>query len=193
MNHKTTTLAILSLIALASTPSAVHATDSTSPTPSLRPRQQLHQEIKEERQEAKEIRQNFFSQIKQKAIDNIYQRLRNGLDHRYTSLVKSKSRIQDRLNTKKSNSNLTDNQKNILTQAQDKLNSTSTSESSFQAHLSALDSLLSQIKTSAKPSDLIPQLKDIVNQAKVDLTAIHQALTDAIRLIVQVPGASKND
>lgn len=179
MKYKTlviSTFVFLVLISMAN--SSVYAEDSITPT--LRPRQEMRRDIKEVRQENKQERQQALSGLRLQIAQKVYDNILNRFNHRLTNLNALKTRIQQRLDTKKATG------KDIVA-SQDQLNKFNVGPSSdYQNDLTALDTLWDSIKASSAPLSQISDLKKAANKVNLDLNAQQQVLVQAYKLMAKL-------
>lgn len=141
-------------------------------------RQQVRQEVQETVQQRQEARQGLVLQLHQNIISRIYNQITTRLEQRQQYYSQVKAQIQTRINEKIA-------QGKDMTAASNKLASLTSVEARLNQTISDLQVKLDEALASEKPLDLLPQLRQLVQQAQSDVQKLHQGYIDIVKLIIK--------
>lgn len=163
------------------------AQETTNTVNPKAPRNQEIQEIRAERQEAKttitqirEERKNNISELKQKRLQNTFNKIKMGLEKRHTALLKIKAKLDARIAKNPMNKDITN--------AVAKLKEFDKAEAKYLQDLAVLETKFNEINTTEiKLSQFIADLKALADIVREDLTNLKQILVDSVKALAQSP------
>jgi hypothetical protein len=183
----------LSFPALAQTATPTSAPSLTPSPTSPATRKEFRQETREEIRELKDglkqdhrkalttiaaEKKSFWTESRRQRLQAQYQIIKTNVTHRFQILSDYKTKIESKIEEKvKSGQN--------LDAAKTKLAEFSSLQSTYNQHLSKLDTLYQQLSSSEKPLTLLPDLKSAHRTLVSDLNSMKRVLVETLRLIVK--------
>lgn len=164
---------------------AVDPTATTTPKPTgLRQefreeRRELMDDLKENRQETRTTIAKNRQEQRQARLQAVYNEMVKSLNLRLNSYLSFKAKIQARITERSATRD--------VTQAQSKLNEFDPLVTTYNTHLTALSTKLTETLALEKPATQLGELKKAANSARDDLKDMRRVLTDTIRLLVKSP------
>ena len=146
-------------------------------------RNQIREEVKQEKQEVREEKKNTISELKLKKVEAIYKGIKMGLEKRHTALLKIKAKLDARI----AKNPMKRDQKSIDAIKLKLDTDFAAAEAKYQADMKTLDVKFETLKTSTKTSEAIKGLKDTVNLIREDLNSIKKVLTSAVTALAKAP------